>query len=280
VSQLSVPHPRSRQHFDRAIALYNPAEHRALAPRFGQDIRVAALSFRARALWLLGHLALALADVESALKDGREIEHGPSLMYALYNAAELNIYRRYYAAASKHADEVVILATQKGVGFWKAFGIIHQSMASALLGNVSDAVQKIASAINTYRSMGSTLNLPWYLGHLANAHTQLGQIDDARRCIGEAMTIMKASGETWCEAELHRISGEIALNSPEQDTVRAQTHFERALSVARQQQAKFFELRAATSMARLGRDQGKPDDARELLAPVYGCSRRASTRVI
>ena len=168
----------SRQHFDRAIALYDPAEHRTLAPRFGQDIRVAALSFRARALWLLGYPALALADVESALKDGREIDHGPSLMYALYNAAELNIYCGYYAAASKYADEVVIFATQKGVGFWKAFGIIHQSLASALLGNASDAVQKIASAINAYRSMGSTLNLPEYLGHLANAHTQLGQIDD------------------------------------------------------------------------------------------------------
>jgi predicted ATPase len=261
----------SRQHFDRAIALYDPAEHRALAPRFGQDIRVAALVFRARALWLLGYPALALADIESALKDGREIDHGPSLLYALNNAASLNIYCGYYAAASKHADEVVIFATQKrGLGFWKAYGIIWQSVALALLGNASDAVQKIASAINGYRSMGSTLNLPEHLGYLANAHTQLGQIDDAWRCIGEAMTIMKASGETWCEAELHRISGEIALNSPEQDAVRAQTYFERALSVARQQQAKSWELRAAMSMARLWRDQGKREEACELLAPVYG----------
>jgi predicted ATPase len=260
----------SRQHFDRAIALYDPAEHRTLAPRFGQDIRVAALSFRARALWLLGYPALALADVESALKDGREIDHGPSLMYALYNAAELNIYCGYYAAASKHADEVVIFATQKGVGFWKAFGIVHQSIASTLLGNASDAVQKIASAINAYRSMGSTLNLPEYLGYLANAHTQLGQIDDAWRCIGEAMTIMEASGEIWYEAELHRVAGEIALNSPDQDAAKAVAHFERAIAVARAQQAKSWELRAAMSMARLWRDQGKRDEARELLAPVYG----------
>ena len=82
----------SRQHFDRAIALYDPAEHRALAPRFGQDIRVATLCFRAKALWLLGYPALALADIESALKDAREIDHGPSLMYALFLAAKLNIY--------------------------------------------------------------------------------------------------------------------------------------------------------------------------------------------
>lgn len=260
----------SRQHFDRAIALYNPAEHRALAPRFGQDIRVAALAIRAKGLWLLGYPALALADIESALKDGREIDHGPSLMYALLFAAKLNVYSGCYAAASKHADELVISATQKGIGYWKSAGMLSQSMASALLGNASDAVQKITSAINAYRSMGSTLFLPEYLVHLANAHAQLGQIDDARRCIGEAMTIMDASGETWCEAELHRVAGEIALNSPEQDAVRAQTYFERALSVARQQQARSWELRGAMSMARLWRDQGKRQQARDLLAPVYG----------
>jgi predicted ATPase len=143
-------------------------------------------------------------------------------------------------------------------------------MASALLGNASDAVQKIASAINAYRSMGSTLNLPEYLVHLANAHAQLGQIDDAWRCIGEAMTIMEASGETWCEAELHRNAGEIALISPTPNAAKAEAYFERALAVARQQQAKSWELRAAMSMARLWRDQGKRDDARDLLAPVYG----------
>ena len=127
----------SRQHFDRAIALYDPAEHRALAPRFGQDIRVATLCFRAKALWLLGYPALALADIASALKDAREIDHGPSLMYALFLAAKLNIYCGYYAAAGKHADEIVTFATQKGVGFWKALGMLSQGVGSALVGNAS-----------------------------------------------------------------------------------------------------------------------------------------------
>jgi hypothetical protein len=107
----------SRQHFDRAIALYDPAEHRALAPRFGQDIRIAALCFRAKALWLLGYPVLALADIESALKDGREIDHGPSLMYALSLGWKLNTLSTYYAAASKYADELVTFATEKGGRF-------------------------------------------------------------------------------------------------------------------------------------------------------------------
>ena len=93
-------------------------------------------------------------------------------MYALFVAAKLNIYSGYYAAASKHADEIVTFATQKGVGFWKAFGMLSQGVGSALVGNASDAVQKITSAINAYRSMGSTVFLPEYLLHLANAHAQ------------------------------------------------------------------------------------------------------------
>ena len=260
----------SRQHFDRAIALYDPAEHRALAPRFGQDIRVATLCFRAKALWLLGYPALALADIASALKDAREIDHGPSLMYALFLVAKLNIYSGYYAAAGKHADEIVTFATQKGVGFWKALGMLSRGVGSALVGNASDTAQKITSAINAYRSMGSTVFLPEYLSHLANAHAQASQVDDAWRCIGEAMAAMEASGEIWFEAEVNRIAGEIALKSPQQDAAKAEGYFERALSVARQQQAKSWELRAAMSLARLWRSQGKVQQARELLAPVYG----------
>jgi predicted ATPase len=260
----------SRQHFDRAIALYDPAEHRALAPLFGQDIRVAAFSFRAKALWLLGYPALALADIGSALKDAREIDHGPSLMYALFLATKLNIYSGDYAAVSKQADEIVTFATQKGVGMWKALGMVTQGIGSALVGDASEAVQKIASAINGYRSMGSTCFVPEFLVHLANAHAQLGQIDDAWRCIGEATTTMEVSKEIWCEAELHRIAGEVALVSPLRDVAKAEGYFERALAVARQQQAKSWELRASMSLARLWRSQGKPQQARELLAPVYG----------
>jgi predicted ATPase len=99
---------------------------------------------------------------------------------------------------------------------------------------------------------------------------ELGQFDDAWRCIGEAMTAVETTKEKWCEADIHRMAGEIALKSPEPDAARAQAYFERALAVARQQQAKSWELRAAMSMARLRGDQGKRDAARELLAPVYG----------
>jgi predicted ATPase len=101
-------------------------------------------------------------------------------------------------------------------------------------------------------------------------YVELGQFNDAWRRIGEMMTAVQTTKESWWEADLHRISGEVALKSPEPDAAKAEAYFERALAVARQQQAKSLELRAAMSMARLWRDQGKPQQARELLAPVYG----------
>ena len=112
--------------------------------------------------------------------------------------------------------------------------------------------------------------MPLWLSYLTRANAEIGQFDDARRCIGEAMAAVETAKERWCEAEVNRIGGEIALLSPEPDLAKAEAYFERALTIARTQQAKSWELRAAMSMARLWRDQGKPQQARDLLAPVYG----------
>jgi predicted ATPase len=109
-----------------------------------------------------------------------------------------------------------------------------------------------------------------FLSHLAEAYAELGQFDDAWRCIGEAMTAVEITKERWWEAEVNRVASEIALTLPVTDVSKAEAYFERALAVARQQQAKSWELRAAMSMAQLWRDQGKRHEAHELLAPVYG----------
>jgi predicted ATPase len=124
--------------------------------------------------------------------------------------------------------------------------------------------------LTAYRSTGSTLSVPWYLSHLAEAYAGLHQFDHARCCIDEAMTTVEATKERWCEADIHRIAGEIALTAPERDVAKAKAYFERALAVGREQQAKSWELRAAISMARLWRDHGKRQQAHDLLAPIYG----------
>jgi predicted ATPase len=223
----------ARAHFDRAIALYDPAEHRSLAIRFGQDVRVAVLSFRSLALWLLGYPDAALADAGHALKEACEIGQAASLMYALVVTTFTLIHRGNSAAATTQLDETAALAAEKGVLFWKALGMSMQGCVWASTGEASDAVQMITSGITAFRSTGSTLFTPWHLSNLAKAYAELGQFDDAWRCLGEAMTAMEATKEKWCEAEVYRRAGEIGLKSPEPDAAKAETYFERALTVAR-----------------------------------------------
>jgi predicted ATPase len=260
-----------RAHYDQGLALYVAAEHRPLATRFGQDVRVAILSFRSFALWLLGYPEAALADTDHALKDAREIGQAATLMHALGYASSTNISCGNYLAASALADELVALAAEKGAAFWKAAGMCFQGYLLGFTGNPSGAVQMVTFGLTAYRSTGATaLMVQSSLSYLAHTHAKLGQFDDAWRCIDEAMTAVETTKERWCGADIDRIAGEIALLSPEPDAAKAEAYFQRAIAIARSQQAKSWELRAATSLARLWRDQGKRDEARDLLAPVYG----------
>ena len=257
-------------HLDRAIALYDPAEHRQLATRFGQDLAVSILSYRSYARWILGNPEAALANSDRALSNAREIGQAATLIYALSHAPFTLIQSGNFATAKAVVDELITLVAERGALFWQSFGMMHQGWLFALTGKAADAVQQITSGIAGLRSTKSTCWLPLWLPYLTKAHADIGQFDDAWRCIDEATAAIEATGERWCEAEVHRTAGEIALISPEPDGAKAESYFERALVVARRQQAKSWELRAAMSMARLWRDQGKPQQARELLAPIYG----------
>jgi predicted ATPase len=191
-------------------------------------------------------------------------------MYALYYAADSHRWCGNYAAANARVDELITLADGKGTPYFKALGTAAQGWLFALTGKASDAVRAITSGLTSLRSTGATLYEPQHLWHLAMAYAELRQLDDARRCIDNAIETMERSKEKWCEAEVNRIAGEIALKSLAPDPEKAEAYFDRALTVARQQQAKSWELRAAMSMVRLWRDQGKRDAARDLLVPVYG----------
>jgi class 3 adenylate cyclase/predicted ATPase len=255
---------------DQALALYDPVEHRPLATRFLQDPRVLNLISRSQALWALGYPEAALADTEHALSEAREIGHAGALMHAITNICLGQVIRGNYATAQAQSDELIALAEEKGSAYWKATGMLRRAGLLALTGKASDAVGIFASTIPAQRSIGVRLFFPVWLSLLARAYGELGQFDDAWSHIGEAITAVETTKETWYEAEVHRIAGEIALMSPERDLAKAEACFERALAVARAQQAKSWELRAAISVARLWRDQGKRDEAREILAPVYG----------
>jgi predicted ATPase len=259
-----------RAHLDRAIVLYDPAAHRALATRFGHDVRISALAWRALALWMLGHPAAARADAERAVEEARAIGHAATSMYALSHASLTLIQRGDHAAAGALVHELVALADEKRASYWTAYGMLLQGWLRGLADNPSDAAAMIACGVAAMRSTGATAYAPWYLSNLAMAHARLGQGDEARRCIGEATAALEATKERWCESEIHRMTGEIALLATEPDAVQAEACFARALAVARAQQARSWELRAAMSMARIWGDQGKRQQARDLVAAVLG----------
>jgi class 3 adenylate cyclase/predicted ATPase len=258
-----------RGHLDRAVALYDAVRHRPLATRFGHDIRISALSWRAFSCWALGRPDAARADIGHALSDAREIGHAATLMYALSHASLTLIYCGNQPAASALIDELVTLADEKGTLFWKGYGMLLRGWHLALSGKASDAVEFMNVGIAAVRSTGATGYTPWYLSNLAAAYAELKQFDDARRCVGEAIAAAETSGEKWCEADLHRIAGEIAMMMPEPQPAEAELCFERALSIARAQGTRSFELRASICMAQLWNGQGRQRQADALLAPLY-----------
>jgi class 3 adenylate cyclase/predicted ATPase len=259
----------AKANFDKGLVLYNAAEHRSLATRFNVDSRIVILCYRSLTAWVLGYPAAAISDSDQGAGDGRDIGHVASLMYALLLASFTHTFCGNCATATALVNEVLALADEKGSLIGKAIGTIVQAEIFALNDNAA-ALQSHIDGLNALRLTKQTIFIPIYLSWLARTYAKLGKFDDAWGCIGEAVTAIETRKETWCEAEVNRIAGEIALRSPERDAAKAQTYFERSLAVARQQQAKSWELRAAMSLARLWRDLGKAQQARELLAPVYG----------
>jgi predicted ATPase len=205
-----------------------------------------------------------------ALKNAREIGQAATLMLALAYAGSIFFRCGDQTEAIARAEELFALAEEKGSAYWKALAMMEKGCALTLKGQASDVIEMLISGIAAWRTTGATFRMPEWLSYLTRAYAELGQCDVAWRCMGEAMTAMETAKEKWCEAEVNRFAGEIALMSPEPDVTKAEDYFNRALAVARQQQAKSWELRAAMSMARLWRDQGKRQQAHDLLAPVYG----------
>jgi len=260
----------SLRHYDRVIALCDTVEHQPLKTQLSMDPQVAALIYGSLGRWMLGYPVAAFESAEQGLSKARETGNPAILMHAIALACLTQLISGNYTIAKQQTDELVELAEQKGSVYWKASGMLRRAGLLALTEKSSEAVGIFSSAIGVGRPSGTTLYSPVWLSCLARACGELGQFDDAWSYIGEAIAAVEATRERWYEAELHRIAGEIALMSPERDAAKAEACFKQALTVARAQQAKSWDLRAATSMARLWREQGKRDEAKELLAPVYG----------
>jgi predicted ATPase len=257
-----------KAHLDQSFALYDPAEHRPLARRFGGPS--SPLVGSSTASWMLGYPDTALNEAEDALTDARATGHAASLIFTLSLVNITHMLSGNFVAANEDQRELAALAERTGSFYWKTVALSIEARDLALTGDPAKALPMIISARNAFRSTGGNFLAPLDLAVLASTHAALGNFEDARSCIAEAMKTMETKKEKWFEVEINRIAGEVELKCPERDAAKAEAYFERALAVARQQQAKSWELRAAMSLARLWRDQGKAREARELLAPVYG----------
>jgi predicted ATPase len=228
------------------------------------------LSYRSWTLWLLGYPEAALADVDRAIEAARDLGQTATLVFALVVCSWPCAWTGNDGAAVGLLCEAVALAEETGSSRWKGLGGALLGCVSTLRGDAAEAIDAITSGLADYRATGSTLVLPSFFTYLAGAHADLGQFDEAWRWICEAMARVESTKEKWAEAEIRRVAGEIALRSPVPDAARAESHFTAALAIARGQQAKSWELRAATSYAKLMGDQGRLREAFDLLAPVYG----------
>ena len=175
------------EHLDRAIALYDRASHRPFVTRFVLDIGTVPKSWRALTLWLLGYPDAARAGAENAIADARELGHVPTLMSALSTTSWTYIFCGSYDDATTHADELIGLADEAGALFWKAMGMLFRGAACALTGGASEAVEQITSALRSYRSTGASLSISYFLSVLGKVNARLGRLDEARRCIDEAL---------------------------------------------------------------------------------------------
>jgi TOMM system kinase/cyclase fusion protein len=279
----------ARTYLEQGIAIYDPQQHHSLAFRYGQDPGVGLRNFAAHALWYLGYPDQALERMHEAVALARELSHPFSLAFALDQTAWLHQYRREAQLTQEWAEADITLSSEQGFAFFLALGTMYRGWALAEQGQEAEGIAQMRQGMAAHQATGAQLGRPYWLSLLVEAYGKIGQVEEGLKVLGEALTLALKHGEHFWEAELYRLKGEVLLmqagragsrNTSTEPLLVGATEplvlteveacFCQALDIARRQQAKSLELRAAMSLSRLWRQQGKRDEARQRLAPVYG----------
>lgn len=261
------------KYFARGIALYDPKQHHAQAASTGNDSGVACYAYLAFTLWHLGYPNQALQASQKSLALAQEVAQPLSVTYALTSSAWLHQLRREVSLVRAQAEAAVRLATEQKFPHWVALSQLFLGWALVLQGQNEAGLTHLDLGLTFYREQGVELGRTRYLGLLAEAYRSSGQLDMALGVLTEAVQTVQTREERPYEAELYRLNGELTRQAggtgPEESAKDAEACFHKALEVAQHQEAKSWELRAASSLARLWQSQGKRTEARDLLAPVY-----------
>jgi predicted ATPase/class 3 adenylate cyclase len=283
----------ARAYLERGIALYDPQQHRSHAFLYGQDPGVVCRAHSALALWWLGYPEQALQRSHEVLSLAQELAHPFSLGMALYCAACLHQLRREGPPAQERAEALIALSGEQGFSYWAATGTILRGWALAMQGQGEEGIAQIRQGLAAHRATGAEVGRPYRLAGLAEAYGKAGQVEEGLAVLAEALVTQQNTGEGYYEAELYRLKGTLLVRqaaggdasrttcpqgnteismlaeAEERALTEAEACFRRALEIARSQQAKSLELRAAMSLSQLWQRQGKRDEARQLLVPIY-----------
>jgi class 3 adenylate cyclase/predicted ATPase len=260
----------SRSHLEAGLELYEPRRDHGSALVYALDSRVVCLFWLVHVLFALGHPAQAQARMREALAFARELGHPYTLAYALSVACLFRGRHPPGPEARAEADELVALATEHDFPLPAAVGGVAAGWALTGEGAVEEGIARMRRGLADYTATGAQLWVPDILPLLAQAHARAGRPATGLELLDEASDRAGASGGRWLEAELHRLRGEFSSALPDRDPAAAEACFRRALTVGRGQGARMWELRAATSLARLWQRQGRDAEARDVLAPVLG----------
>ena len=258
----------SRSHLEEVLALYDPTSHRSLVHQVGFHPQAPAQAFLGVVLFCLGYPDQALVQSNAAIAEARALAHPPSLAVSLAWGARLLSLLGDNAALDNLANQLVGVATERGFPHWGAEGTIFRGWVKVKNRDVAEGISLLCSGSAAYRATGAEMWMPQYTALLARACEIAGRIEEGLTLMDEALQIGERTGERWLEAELTRHKGQLLLRQGHSEA--AEELYRKALSIAVEQEAKLWELRASVSLARLRRDQSRRAEARDLLAPVYG----------
>jgi predicted ATPase len=257
------------EHFAKSMTLYDAEQHRFQTLLSGQNRAVTCLSYTAAVLWHLGYPEQALHTSRQALDLAEDVSHSLTLAHTLGYTSILHHNRREISQTLQYVEATLTLAKEQGLAFWEAVATIFRGWIHTSQEQYEQGIADIRQGLEAYRVTGAAINVPSYLVLLAKAYGKVSNFGEGLRLLTEALALVDKTGERRSEAELYRVKGELLLQQSPDNHTEAETSFQKALDVARSQEAKSWELRAATSLSRLWKQQGKREKARNLLAEVY-----------
>jgi class 3 adenylate cyclase/predicted ATPase len=258
----------SRSHLEAGLALYDPISHHLLVYQAGIHPHVNSHAILGMVLFCLGYPEQALARSSAAITEARGLAHPPSVAVGLTFGARLLSLVGDNAALGERTDQLFSLAIEQGFPFWRAEGTTFRGWVKVKNGDVAEGISLLRSGMAAYRATGAEVWTPYRIALHARACEIAGQVEEGLTLLDDALQIVERTGERWFSAELNRHKGQLLLRQGQ--TEAAEELYRKALSIAEEQEAKLWELRAAASLARLCRNQGRAAEARDLLAPVYG----------